>query len=196
MKQKDQKGIAHLGLIAGLIVTIAVISFGAYRVSQNSSDEQSQIENEDSSETIDAIEVKEAEEEKADPVEVPKEEKELASAPVEKKEEPVETAEKKKDKTYVQMTKVSAVQDGSVVKVVSKLPSAYSGTCNYKLYQEGYERMYSSNQINASDTCSGQIDISGAKTYEGWELHVWFDSSDGKVSGWQTEEAFPLTDPS
>jgi HD-GYP domain-containing protein (c-di-GMP phosphodiesterase class II) len=196
-----QQGLSHILLVFGVVITISVVAFGAYRVGSNSTN-NSELQNASEQQEIDqedelvAVEPKEEEKET---IEIAAEKTELQKIEESKeeevkKQEPVQQ-EKKKEKRYIEMTKVSAQQSGSVVKIVSRLPEKLSGTCHYKLYQEGYERIYSSNSISNATDCVGQLNVADAPTYEGWELHVWFDNTDFSVFGYQLEEAFPLSNP-
>jgi hypothetical protein len=195
----NQSGFAHLGIMAIAVVVVGVISFTAFRVGQ------SQINNRENSEsnqpeTVQEIKVAQEEEQQKEVV-IPEEVKEVAAAPVEKQVEkivePTKTTDikKKEDKTWLKMTKVSAVQSGGVLNVVSRLPQALTGTCNFKLWQDGYDKVYSSVSISNSSDCAGQLNVSGLQTYSGWKYYVWFDSSDGKVSASQPEEAIRLVQP-
>ena len=195
--KRSQEGAIQPLPIALAVVVLVVISFSAYRIGQNNSSQQSQTENDSSTEIAQEIKTNE---EAVEEITVPKEEEPAqpvaAPAPaVEKVEEPV-VAEDKKDKVYLNITLAGATQDGVVVNVTSNIESPVTGTCNFKLYQEGYEKVYSSNQISNSQTCSGQLDVSSLPTYDGWELHVWFDGSDGKTFAYQEEQPFALNDPS
>lgn len=199
----NQSGIVHLQLIVVAVLVVGVVSFGAFRIGQVSSTrDQAKDENTDTSLAEDIL-IKEAEQNEAKEVEIPAEKTSVeeqavpapkpAPKPVEQK--PTEETKKKEDKVWLQMEKVVASQEGSVLKIVSRLPSDQTGKCNYKLWQNGYEKVYSSNNINGSRDCKGQLDISNLPTYSGWELHVWFDGSDGKTHGYQKEGAVSLTNP-
>lgn len=198
MKHRQQ-GFAHLQLVVLLVLVLGVVGFGAYKVGQNQSDANRNAETEDIGL---ADEIKVVEEEAPEEVKIPAEEKPVeekkVEQPVEKKTEPTpeKTEEKKEDKVWLEMTKVSASQSGSVFKVASRLPQSLSGTCHFKLYQEGYERVYSSKKISNSKDCVGQLNIDDLPTYDGWELHVWFDGSDGNTHAYQKESSVSLTDPS
>lgn len=199
MKKYSQHGIINPLVVIIIVAVLAVVSFSAYRIGQSNSSEDSQSKTDTSD--IDLAQSKTITEEEKEPSEevtIPEEEKTVAPVPVKEEPKPVEQpAEKKKtEEVWFQMTKVSAVQDGSVVKIVSKLPATYSGTCHFKFWQDGYDRVYSSTQITNSTECSGQLNVANMPTYDGWSLHVWFDANDGKTHGYQTEEPFPLTNPS
>jgi hypothetical protein len=179
-----------------LFFVAGVISFGAYRVGQQSSESQ-QAQDVVNPELAGDIKVVE-EEKTTEVVTIPADEKvvEKVAEPVVEKKVVTETIEKKKeDKVWLEMTKVVGAQEGSVVKVQSKLPQALSGTCNFKLWQDGYDKVYSSNQITNSVDCIGQLDVSNLPTYSGWSLHVWFDGSDGKTHAYQKEAPITLQQP-
>lgn len=205
---KNQQGAIHFTTALLAIVVLSIVSFAAYRIgASNDASNQSRTESQDVS-LADGIKVNEASENEAKEVTIPKKETTADSAPVveppeeqsnsthtEKPKEEVKQEIKKEDKVWLQMQKISAAQKGSVVNVSSRLPSAQTGTCHFKLWQDGYERVYSNAQISNSTDCVGQINVANMVTYDGWELHVWFDGSDGKTHGYQTDEPFPLTDP-
>lgn len=193
-----QKGFAHLQLIAGLVLTLSLVSFAAYRVGQSNSTSNNNNENDQTIELAEGIEIKE---EETKEITVPKEETEktaepeaVVPKPVESK--PSEPAPVKKDKVYLSMKSVSASQDGSIVYVKSKIERAVSGTCNFKLYREGFEKLMTSNKISNSQDCIGQIDVTSMPNYEGWSLYVWFDGDDGKTYAYQDNiDNFNLTNP-
>jgi cytoskeletal protein RodZ len=196
MKKLNESGFAHFQLVAGALLVIGVVSFAAYRVGQNQTNNQ-QVSETKQPETVQEIKVSEQDEQKE--VAIPEEVKEAPAAPVEEKKttktETTTTEKKKSEKTYLKMTKVSAVQNGSVIDVVSKLPQPLSGTCNFKLWQNGYEKVYSSVTITNSSDCVGQLNVANLPVYTGWSLHAWFDSSDGKTSASQAEEAISIQQP-
>ena len=205
MKIPSQQGAIHLTTVLLGITLLSIVSFSAYRIgaANNDSNNQEKSDTQDVSLT-EEIQINEADENEAKEVTIPKEEEPVDTTPVAEavkeepkvvyKEEPKEEV-KKEDKVWLQMTKVSAVQEGSVVNISSRLPSAQSGTCHFKFWQDGYERVYSNTQISNSTDCVGQVNVANMVTYDGWELHVWFDGSDGKTHGYQAEEPFPLTNP-
>jgi hypothetical protein len=197
----NQLGFAHIGLIAVIFVVFGVVGFAAFRVGQHTSQNK---ETQTASTPEPASPIKLIEEEKpVVEVTIPAEEKliEKVAEPVTEKPapapKPVEQTPKtkKEDKVWLEMTKVQDIQQGSVVLAQSTLPQAMSGTCNFKLWQDGYEKVFSSNQITNSKDCTGQLDISSLPTYTGWSLHVWFDASDGKTHAYQKESPISLTQP-
>jgi flagellar basal body-associated protein FliL len=196
----DQAGIAHIQLIIGMVLVVGVVSFAGYRVGQSTRTNQ-QLQEIKEPIVVTDVSTKEAEQKAADIVEVPPEEKALESTPVPvpaaapKKVEATPKTEVKKEKVYVEMSKVSAVQNGTVLNIHSRLASAQTGTCNFKLYQEGYEKVYASIKIQSSNDCIGGLSVAGLPTYSGWSLHVWFDGSDGKTNGYQKEEPISLVAP-
>lgn len=196
MKFKNENGFAHLQLIIGLVLLVGVVSFAGYRVGQNQSKENQESSDDNKPETVQEIKAVEAEEQTE--VVIPEEVKEIAPAPVEEKttvKTETPTEKKKSDKTWLKMTKVSSVQTGGVIDVVSTLPQALTGTCTFKLYQEGYEKVYTSVAIHNSTNCSAQLNVASLPVYTGWTLYGWFDSSDGKVSASQPEEAISIQTP-
>lgn len=191
-----QKGFAHVQLIAGLVLVLGVVSFAAYRVGQSNSTTNNNTENDQTVELAEGIEVKE---EESKEITVPNEEPEKSPEPVEAKPvetKPAEQAPEKKDKIYLSMKSVSATQDGSIVYVNSQVEQAVSGTCNFKLYREGFEKVQSTSKISNSQDCVGQINVASLPNYEGWSLFVWFDGDDGKTFAYQEDiDNFPLTNP-
>lgn len=191
----NQKGIAHptmLVLIALVIGTVGLTSFVV--VKNNSANrESSQTASQTEAEKSEDLNKLEAVEEENDEVEVPKEEKLVAPVPVEKKTDT--SNPDKKDKVYLSMSLVSAVQQGNIVKVHSRVQSPVTGTCNFKLYREGFDKVYSTSTISNSQDCIGQLNVSSMPNYEGWNLHVWFDGSDGKTFAYQDAKPFALTSP-
>lgn len=206
--KNTQRGAIHLTTALLAIAVLGIVSFAAYRIgASNDLSSQSKAGTEDVS-LAEGIKINETEEDEAKAVTIPKKETPADTAPVteptkeelkvaytEKPKEEVKQEVKKEDKVWLQMQKISAAQSGSVVNVSSRLPSAQTGTCHFKFWQDGYERVYSNSLISNSTDCVGQINIANMVTYDGWELHVWFDGSDGKTHGYQTEEPFPLTNP-
>lgn len=201
----NQKGFAHVQLIAIVFTAVLVVGFAGYRIGQHQSSRVDRSGDLDDIATIEGLEILEQEQSQTKKVDIPEEKSEVAevpqktesttpSQPAPKKTEP-ESQPKKQDKVWLNMTQKSAVQNGSQLNVVSELPKALSGTCNYKLWQEGYQAVYSSSKITSSSTCSGSINVSSLPTYSGWELHVWFDGSDGKTSASQKQTQISLTNP-
>ncbi len=194
-----QKGFAHLQLLAAIIAVMSFVAFAAYRVGQI----QSNNNKTSSTDDITTVqEIKTVESEEQEEVVIPDEVKEAESVPVEKADpepveqkvsEPAPEEKKKSDKRWIKMTKISATQNGSVIDVVSKLPETLTGTCGFKLWQDGYEKVYSTSSISNSTDCIGQLDISSLSTLTGWTLFAWFDSSDGTVSASQPEEPITIT---
>lgn len=195
MKSKNENGFAHLQLILGLVVLVGIVSFAGYRVGQNQSNKNQESSDDNKPETVQEIKVVEAEEQTE--VVIPEEVKEIAPVVEEKTTVKTETPteKKKSDKTWLKMTKVSSVQTGGVIDVVATLPQALTGTCTFKLYQEGYEKVYTSVAIQNSTNCSGQLNVANLPIYTGWTLYGWFDSSDGKTSASQPEEAISIQTP-
>lgn len=189
--KKDQRGLAHLYLVGIAVLLVGLGSFTTYRVMQSNNNLSNTPESANDAEP--KKEIVAVEEEKADEVDVTKEEE---AKPVEEpkkiqpKPDPV-----KKEKVYLNISSESVAQDGAVLYVRSVVEKAVSGTCNFKLYQEGYNKVYSSNKISNSQNCEGQLDISNLPTYDGWGLHVWFDGDDGKTYAYQDVIQQPLTDP-
>lgn len=193
----NQNGIAHLQLILGLVLVLGVVGFAAYRVGQSNSSDQA---NQQDTSDVDLAQELKVNEEESKEIDVPqeKEEAKVETEPAKKETaQPEKTTDshEKKDKTYLKMKSVSAVQDGSVVKIHSQVEQAVSGTCNFKLYRDGYPKTHTSNKISNSQDCIGQLDISSMPNYEGWSLHVWFDGDDGKTYAYQDSINFTLTDP-
>lgn len=197
MKNK-QHGFAHIQLVIIGLVVLGVIGLAAVRVNQSTNSNEQAKDLETDTSLAENIAINEDEQKEVTiPAEKEAATEEYVAPPKKtttvKKTEPVE--EVKKEKIYVGMQKIVAEQEGSVVKIVSRLDSPQSGTCNFKLYQSGYEKVYASNTISGVTDCVGQLDISNLQTYTGWELHVWFDGSDGKTYGYQKESSITLTDP-
>lgn len=190
MKNK-QKGIAHPILIGIMVLVVAAVGFTAYRVGKSNSGTVTNSTDASQSDTVNEIKV---DKEESEPVKIPEEEKKTEPAPI-KTDKPVEQAPDKKDKTYLTIKYVSAEQDGSTLAVHSKIEKAVSGTCNFKLYREGFEKVHSSKKITNSQDCKGTLDISNMPNYSGWSLHVWFDGSDGKTYAYQDAKSLSLTDP-
>lgn len=198
MKHK-QSGFAHIQVIIIGAVVLSVVAFAAYRVGElQTSNDQAKNETADAG-LVDDITIKEETVDESKEITIPSEKDVATTQPVEKKpasenkKEPVE--EKKKDKVWLEMKKITATQDGSVVNIVSRLPSKQSGTCHFKLWQDGQEKVYSSKTISSATDCVGQLDVSSLATYSGWELHVWFDGSDGKTHAHQKEASITLSNP-
>lgn len=191
----DNKGIAHLPVIGLIVLVISVIGFTGYKIGQKQSNEQANAGN-------DTSEIKEfkPEQEKSDETVIVPEEKDVEVAPAEQvKPAPAPTKPSVKDteksKVYIDISLVSAVQEGAIVKVHSKIAQNVSGTCNFKLYREGFEKNHTSTKISNSQDCIGDLNVSSMPNYEGWSLHVWFDGDDGKTFAYQKEQAFPLKNP-
>lgn len=190
--KNNQQGLSHIIIVALIVLVIGVISFAAYRVGVSTSS-QNQGTGSDQQPLVSDLKV----EDEQETVKVPKEEEK--TEPVKEVTKPTpapdEKTEVKKDKIYLNISLVSATQDGDKVNVHSTIEKAVTGTCNFKLYQEGYEKIYTSKKITESKTCKGSLDISDLPTYNGWSLHVWFDGSDGKTYAYQEEKAISLTNP-
>jgi hypothetical protein len=199
MKQITQNGFAHIQVIVLVVLVLGVVGFAAFRVGQTTSNNQAKDTIDEPSLAQD-ITIKEDEQKE---VTIPAEKTEAEQAAVEKPA-PTTTTEKKpapttetvkKEKVWLNMEQVSAVQTGSFLNVVSRLPSAQSGKCQFKLYQSGFEKVYTYTTISNATDCSGSLDVFNLPTYSGWELHVWFEGFDGKTQGGQKEAPMALTDP-
>lgn len=196
MKTDKQQGFSHVVLVAMVVLLVGVIGFVAYRFGVITSTRNQEIQTE---QTPLASDLK-IEEEKSETVKVPSEKKKTEAVKEETKPAPAPAPEEKpvedkKEKIYLDMTYVSASQDGDSFLVESRLEKNATGTCNFKLYKEGQEKVYATKKISDSKTCKGSLDISDLATYSGWTLYVWFDGSDGKTYAYQKEKSVSLSDP-
>lgn len=195
--KNNQKGIAHPVLIGLVVLVIGAIGFTAYRVGQNSNSQANNSDDASITDSVGEIDIEKTAENETvkipDDEEEKEEEKPTTVTDTTKKTE--SNAPDKKDKTYLNIKSVSVVQDGDKLNVHSKVEKAVSGTCNFKLYREGYEKVHISKSISNSQDCKGTLDISDMPNYTGWSLHVWFDGSDGKTYAYQDAKSVSLTDP-
>lgn len=199
MKQK-QSGFAHIQIVLLAVVVFSVIGFAAFRIGQASNNrEQSKDLDTDTSLAQDITIKEDAKKEVAVPAEkeTASQEKVATTPKTTTTTEPKKVTEetKKEDKVWLKMEQVSAQQTGSFLNIVSRLPSPQSGKCNFKLVQSGYEKVYTFTSISSSTDCAGSLDVSNLPIYSGWELHVWFDSFDGKTQASQKEAPISIVKP-
>ncbi len=207
--KNNQHGFAHLQIVVAFILVLGVVGFAAYQVGiRNSSDQQ---DNKKTQAQVELEKSLEVEEQKTETVTIPAEKPAAETsttttptsetpkpAPPKPAPKPVTKApatETKKDKVYLALKSAGVSQSGATLTIASKLDKAASGKCNFKLYQEGYDKRFSSNKISGSTDCNGQLDVAGLPTYSGWSLHVWFDGDDGKTYAYQDVMPVTVTNP-
>jgi hypothetical protein len=193
----NQRGIAHIQFILLAVLVVGVVGFASFRVGQMNKNKQQN--NQDQTHSNEEIsELKATEEKETEEVNIPSEKQEAApiSTPTETKTATKPTPEQpKKEKIQIGISLVSVNQQGATLNVHSKLDTPASGTCNYKLYKEGFDKVRASNKISNSQDCIGQLNLSGMPNYDGWSIYVWFEGDDGITQAWQDAKPVSLTTP-
>ena len=129
----NQQGLSHIIVAALLTLVVAVVGVAAYRVGVSTAP-QNQSGNANQQPLVNDLKV---EEEKSESVKVPSEQKKTEPVKEEPKSEPVVKEEVKtdynKDKVYLDISLVSAAQDGSKVNVKSTIEKSVRYVGNHWL---------------------------------------------------------------